>query len=92
MSPLQDPQPPQVLPPRSAQVLLLMELADQRSLHTAISKGRLSGNLVRPFKKAVLGRHCNLVIIWTGTAQNLHTCRQCRTPESDSSVFYSAAG
>ncbi|BDA50831.1 probable mitogen-activated protein kinase kinase kinase 12 at C-terminar half [Coccomyxa sp. Obi] len=35
------PSPPQ----RPAQVLLLMELADQRSLHTAISKGRLSGNL-----------------------------------------------
>ncbi|CAL8462733.1 g2266 [Coccomyxa elongata] len=45
VSPLQDPPPPQPPPPRSAQVLLLMELADQRSLHTAISKGRLSGNL-----------------------------------------------
>ena len=28
-----------------------MELGDQRSLHTAISKGRLSGNLVRPKNK-----------------------------------------
>ncbi|KAK9907747.1 hypothetical protein WJX75_009157 [Coccomyxa subellipsoidea] len=37
------PEPPQ--PPRSAQVLLVMELADQRSLHSAISKGRLSGNM-----------------------------------------------
>ncbi|CAL8462734.1 g2267 [Coccomyxa elongata] len=34
--------PPQ---PRPAQVLLLMELGDQRSLHTAISRGRISGNL-----------------------------------------------
>lgn len=41
------PEPPQLpQPPRSAQVLLVMELADQRSLHSAISKGRLSGNMV----------------------------------------------
>ncbi len=33
--------------PRPAQVLLLMELGDQRSLHTAISRGRLAGKLVR---------------------------------------------
>ncbi len=38
-------------PPRPSRVLLLMELGDQRSLHTAISKGRLSGNLVRPKNK-----------------------------------------
>ena len=33
--------------PRPSRVLLLMELGDQRSLHSAISKGRLSGNMVR---------------------------------------------
>ncbi len=47
VSPLQEPQAPQLPPPRTAQVLLLMELGDQRSLHTAISKGRLAGDLVR---------------------------------------------
>ncbi|CAL8462735.1 g2268 [Coccomyxa elongata] len=39
------PAPPPPPPPRQPQVLLLMELGDQRSLHTAISKGRLAGNL-----------------------------------------------
>ncbi|BDA50829.1 probable mitogen-activated protein kinase kinase kinase 12 at C-terminar half [Coccomyxa sp. Obi] len=42
-SPIPVPLPPP--PPQQPQVLLLMELGDQRSLHTAISKGRLAGNL-----------------------------------------------
>ncbi|EIE26174.1 hypothetical protein COCSUDRAFT_46522 [Coccomyxa subellipsoidea C-169] len=39
------PDLPQPQPPRSSQVLIVMELADQRSLHHAIAKGRLADNM-----------------------------------------------